>query len=1073
MMMRLILLIFLFVLNGCFLDQEGQDQSSVEVKLTENLVDGAPGGAILYLVNKDLNIQRSFILTENSINVQLRQGAWDFALVTWNATGNFNGAMKCGLKKGVKLASASESVTLNRSSATCADSFFTPSQHVTTGAVNTLKLVNCLDASNPVPGTYCNGALRGFAGSYKIKLFTKSSPTLKTPAAFVAAMGAYLSQPGTSGVDSLESACITAISSPDSVTPSLRTFPFSSPNLFVTASIEAFADGSCTNGKKRYFFPSGFGAPGGNANLLTGTTAKATAFNGSSYVYLAYYGVEISGQNLGHAFLSDTNGVNKNIVLSNLTSSSIAIGSMSISSTPSGQMTVTPGLCGNTLNSNTDCTLVINFKPTVKGPINGTLTIPINGVNKTFQVYGVGVKDLFKTAPQGLAGFTSLPSNKINSVFIEPTSGTKYVATDGGLAIKSGTTWTTKTTSNGLPSNIINTVFAYKPASQIHLYVGTPNGLSVSLDGGSTFTNYLPGEFINDVFAETVPSGSVTQTKIYVGTNNALKFSNNGGTNFTTQTISGGVFKVFVHTNGEIYVSNNSTLLDSYSVTSGPNGAIALSATNYSFSYTILGALTTTTSAKVSDILMDGVGDIYALVSDTSSSAISGLYLLNSSNQFEHKISLSSLAGAASVEYSEMAIDSSGNFLVAQKNGGGLNQVTPPTGAAGYTSAVVSLGSYSTSLNGLSLVSNGSGNLVLVATSQQLLEASTLSGPIPTSLTWTSSTSGGLANNNVNSFGVSESGSTNPTLNPPPPPKIVIGTHAGFTATSNNWSSNFTSYQNQLITSVFVSPSDVYIGRKVGTSNFVEKSSMTPSALAANTFTVLNMSFSSTGFASAVSDIFVSGSTIFVATLGSGIYYKDLTTTSWNQLNMNNLSGLLSDKIKNIYVNSSGNIYVTYASETPSIDEQISKITLGATNSVNSYGGSSVGGTIQKFYVDPNGRVFVTTANGSIKRWASLSTLDSNTTPASISLGTFATAPVINDIFVKPSSGTNNIYVATNMGLFISLDDGLTWSQKTVVQGLPTNNMKKVFVDSNFDIYIATTGPDNQTTGGGFASTAY
>jgi hypothetical protein len=406
-----------------------------------------------------------------------------------------------------------------------------------------------LDVTNPAPGTYCDDVLRGYAGSYKIKLFVKSSPTTQIPSAFISAMGAYLSRPSTSGVESLDSACITARGSPGSVTPVLKYFPFSSPNLFITASIEAYSDGSCTSGMKRYIFPSGFGAEGGNASSLTGTTAKATASGGSSDIYLSYAGVEITTiQKLLKAYLSATNGTNFNLRLSNNTSSAIEIGAMSITSSPANQMTVTLGWCSSTLNSRSECNLRLNLKPTVKGKINGTLIIKIDGVDKTFQVTGFGVKDTFKTAPQGLTGFTSLPSNKINSVFIEPSTGVRFVATDGGLAIHNGSTWSTKTTVNGLGSNIVNSVFAFSDGTNVHVYAATANGLSVSTNGGSSFTNYQSGTVVKTVFAKRVSS----ETRVYIGTSQGLKISRDGAVTFPYSSFVGsgvslGVAKIIVN----------------------------------------------------------------------------------------------------------------------------------------------------------------------------------------------------------------------------------------------------------------------------------------------------------------------------------------------------------------------------------------------------------------------------------------------------------------------------------------------------------------------------------------------
>ena len=71
----------------------------------------------------------------------------------------------------------------------------------------------------------------------------------------------------------------------------------------------------------------------------------------------------------------------------------------------------------------------------------------------------------------------------------------------GGLSISTngGSTFTNKTTSDGLGSNNVLAVFV----SGTTVYAATANGLSISTDGGSSFANYLlPGSsYVNGVYA--------------------------------------------------------------------------------------------------------------------------------------------------------------------------------------------------------------------------------------------------------------------------------------------------------------------------------------------------------------------------------------------------------------------------------------------------------------------------------------------------------------------------------------------------------------------------------------------
>lgn len=103
------------------------------------------------------------------------------------------------------------------------------------------------------------------------------------------------------------------------------------------------------------------------------------------------------------------------------------------------------------------------------------------------------------------------------------------------------TTYTTKTTGNGLGSNVVNAVFALTataPASNT-IYAATDNGLSISTDGGNTFfnktkvANGLSDDRVTSVYVlKGTSSGSTT---IYAATDAGISISTDGGTTFTTR----------------------------------------------------------------------------------------------------------------------------------------------------------------------------------------------------------------------------------------------------------------------------------------------------------------------------------------------------------------------------------------------------------------------------------------------------------------------------------------------------------------------------------------------------------
>ena len=117
-----------------------------------------------------------------------------------------------------------------------------------------------------------------------------------------------------------------------------------------------------------------------------------------------------------------------------------------------------------------------------------------------------------------------------------------YAATNGGLSISTngGGSFTKKVTSNtGTPGLGSNNVYGvYTDGGTI--YAATRGGLSISTDGGANFANYTSlttPAIADDMAQDTYADGS----KVYAGTSGGLSISTDGGTTFTNKTTADGL----------------------------------------------------------------------------------------------------------------------------------------------------------------------------------------------------------------------------------------------------------------------------------------------------------------------------------------------------------------------------------------------------------------------------------------------------------------------------------------------------------------------------------------------------
>ena len=122
-----------------------------------------------------------------------------------------------------------------------------------------------------------------------------------------------------------------------------------------------------------------------------------------------------------------------------------------------------------------------------------------------------------------------LGSNTVNRITVS--GSTIYASTWGGLSISTngGTSWTNYTTANGLGNNYVSDVAV--SGSTIYAstgYSSMPGGVSISTNGTS-WTNYTSGLISNEV-SDVAVSGST----IYAATWAEVSKSINGGSTWTT-----------------------------------------------------------------------------------------------------------------------------------------------------------------------------------------------------------------------------------------------------------------------------------------------------------------------------------------------------------------------------------------------------------------------------------------------------------------------------------------------------------------------------------------------------------
>jgi hypothetical protein len=577
------------------------------------------------------------------------------------------------------------------------------------------------------------------------------------------------------------------------------------------------------------------------------------------------------------------------------------------------------------------------------------------------------------TVPTGFGG---------NNVYRVYASGsTVYAATNDGLSISTdgGASFSNKTTTNGLGNNTVREVFA----SGSTVYAATEGGLSISTDGGASFankttTNGLGWNLVYGVYA----SGST----VYAATFGGLSISTDGGASFTNKTTTNGLGANLVY---QVYASG-STL---YAAT---NGGLSIS-TNGGASFTNK----TTTNG-----LGGAVVGVYVSGSTVYAATSVGLSISTDGGaSFTNKTTTNGLGNNQ-----VYGVYASGSTVYAA-TAGGLSISTD--GGASFTNKTTTAGLGFFIVNGV----YASGSTVYAATSGGGLSISTDGGASFTNTANTKPSGSGLGSNAAR--GVYASGSTVYTATSG---GLSISTDGGASFTNKTTTNGLGANS---VNGVYASGSTVYAATSGGLSistdggaSFTNKT--TTNGLGANL----------------VYQVYASGSTLYAATSGGLSISTDGGASFANKTTTN---GLGSNLVNGVYSSGSTVYAATFGGLSISTDGGASftkKTTTSGLGSNLVNGVYSSGSTV---YAATGGGLSISTDGG-----------------ASFTNKTTTNGLGANFVYKVYASGST-VYTATSGGLSISTDGGASFTNKTTTNGLGDNVVYQVYA-SGSPLYAATNG---------------
>jgi hypothetical protein len=362
-------------------------------------------------------------------------------------------------------------------------------------------------------------------------------------------------------------------------------------------------------------------------------------------------------------------------------------GSPLVSVNGNSAFTVSTQPASNSIAAGGSSTFTVTFAPTTAGVVTATVSIANDDSNEnpyTFVVGGTGSQPLIcvnKTTTNGLG------NNQVNGVYAN--GSTIYAATYRGLSISTdgGATFTNKTTANGLGHDTVYGVYA----SGSTVYAATDNGLAISTDGGATFTNKTTANGLGD---NSLSGVYVSGSTVYAATGGGVSISTDGGASFTNRTTANGLGDDIVT---GVYASGNTVYATTY------GGGLAIS--------------TDGGATFISKTTANGLGDnyvygVYAVGSTVYAATADGLSISTDGGaSFSNKTTADGLGGdfisGVYVIDSTVYVATDNGLSISADGGATFTNKTPDDSGLGdyYVSGVYASGStvYASTDGGLTL----------------------------------------------------------------------------------------------------------------------------------------------------------------------------------------------------------------------------------------------------------------------------------------------------------------------------------------------------------------------------------
>ncbi|TAE07600.1 MAG: choice-of-anchor D domain-containing protein, partial [Bacteroidetes bacterium] len=405
---------------------------------------------------------------------------------------------------------------------------------------------------------------------------------------------------------------------------------FTSVN-FVTTTINVSANTTFTlkftptsAGAKTAFITIGNNSAGENPYTFTVNGTGVAVANSNPFISVKQNTTLIPHSTGTHNFGNINVGSNSgmvNFTVENLGNANLELSNFQITGTDA-LMFSTTNFITTTVNASNSTTFGLQFAPTSNGAKFATVSIGNNNA-------------LYTPMPTTFSNKTDVDNNLSNNSVVDSYlyGGTLYVGTSGGLSVSTdgGNTFTNKSIAGALS---VLSFFADGGT----FYVGANNGLSFSTDGGTTFktrnnANSGIGSGIGEWAVSKIYANGST---IYAATNGGLSFSTDGGTTFKTRNtsnsnlVSGKINDIYVD-GGTIYVATGASANGALSFTTDGGETFA----NRNMANSMIG------NAAMGVYVSGGV--IYAATTSTTGAGLS--FSTDGGTTFANKTTANGLGG--------------------------------------------------------------------------------------------------------------------------------------------------------------------------------------------------------------------------------------------------------------------------------------------------------------------------------------------------------------------------------------------------------------------------------------------